>query len=259
MHFDQLHIESTGYGQPLVLLHGWGWHSGIWQPLLPFLIDKFEVYFIDLPGFGKNDKVPIIYDIENISHLIIDVLPSKPILLGWSLGGMIAWHIATRYPESLSHLITVGTSAKFIESENWPGVKESVLLNFKKSLMHNYQQTLEDFLTLQLRGSKKSIEHNKLIEIMLSPPPTIAGLLGGFSLLQNLDLRNDLNKVNCPSLHLFGSHDVLVPSQVSGLIKNQNLAARCEVFNRCGHMPFLSHREEFLRILFDFVKTTHAP
>ncbi len=49
-----LHVESLGDGPPLVLLHGWAMHSGIWGPLVPRLAKRNRVHAVDLPGHGHS-------------------------------------------------------------------------------------------------------------------------------------------------------------------------------------------------------------
>ena len=50
----QLHVESIGHGAPLVLLHGWAMHSGVWGPLIPRLAKYRRVHAVDLPGHGHS-------------------------------------------------------------------------------------------------------------------------------------------------------------------------------------------------------------
>jgi pimeloyl-[acyl-carrier protein] methyl ester esterase len=45
-------VECVGRGRPLVMLHGWAMHSGLWFPLLPRLIERYRMHLVDLPGHG---------------------------------------------------------------------------------------------------------------------------------------------------------------------------------------------------------------
>jgi len=52
-----LHVEVTGQGEPLVMLHGWGMHGGIWSDTVAQLAHEYEVHNVDLPGHGfKREK-----------------------------------------------------------------------------------------------------------------------------------------------------------------------------------------------------------
>lgn len=56
-----LHVEIQGSGEPLILLHGWGWHGGVWQAAAEQLSQYNQVLSIDLPGYGYstlNDAIP---------------------------------------------------------------------------------------------------------------------------------------------------------------------------------------------------------
>jgi pimeloyl-ACP methyl ester carboxylesterase len=52
-----LHVESTGSGPPLIVLHGWAMHSGLWVPALPKLASRFRVHLVDLPGHGRSPPI----------------------------------------------------------------------------------------------------------------------------------------------------------------------------------------------------------
>lgn len=47
-----IHLDKYGQGMPLVLFHGWGFDSQIWQPIIPYLKPKYQIILVDLPGFG---------------------------------------------------------------------------------------------------------------------------------------------------------------------------------------------------------------
>lgn len=247
-------MQVMGNSQPLVLLHGWGWHSGIWQPLLPYLAEKFQLFLIDLPGFGKSPLGNFRYQEAEIADLLLAHVPEKAHWLGWSLGGMIAWNIALHHPERVNSLITVASSPKFLHADNWPGVDTLVLKNFSDLLLQDQHKTLHDFLELQLRGSANKHELlPELKQIFSNTKFSPDALQMSLQLLQKMDLRAQLNKLSVPSLHLFGSHDTLVPTDVAALIAPQLQSGKCEVIKRSGHLPFLSQQEKFLELIFNFI------
>ncbi|HSW69886.1 MAG TPA: pimeloyl-ACP methyl ester esterase BioH [Gammaproteobacteria bacterium] len=250
----RLHLDIIGKGHPLIMLHGWGWNSCIWQPLVPKLIENFQLFLIDLPGFGESPLVTKDYKIDDVVKVLLEITPKEASWLGWSLGGMIAWYVALHYPERVTSLVTVASSPKFISEENWPGVSLETLEKFSHLITENYQKTLLEFLELQLRGTPKNRELlESLKEIILRSPVSIAALSGGLKLLQELDLRGKLFELQCPSLHLFGSHDTLVPASVIEKIEGRLPKGKCGVIKRAGHMPFLSHEEVFLKWVEEFL------
>ena len=51
-----MHVDSHGSGAPLVLIHGWGMHGGIWDNVVPLLAQHFRVHCVDLPGHGYSKE-----------------------------------------------------------------------------------------------------------------------------------------------------------------------------------------------------------
>lgn len=243
-----LHLTVVGKGIPLVLLHGWGWHSGIWSPLVPHLSDKFQLFMPDLPGFGKSPDLTKQYTYDEIALSLFERVPEKAIWLGWSLGGMIAWWVAIHYPEKVTQLVTIAASPKFIHDDSWPGVSQQTLNRFSHQLVNHYEKTWNDFLALQLRGSAKN---QALMTELKTPfsPIIMSALMGGLKLLSETDLRSDLSRMNIPSLHIFGGMDTLVPANVIARLQPLLSHGHCALIKRAGHIPFLSHQDDFLQLL----------
>lgn len=248
------YVKTLGKGPPLILLHGWGWHSAIWQPIIPILSQHFQLFLIDLPGFGKSPFLTKDYTIENISLALLRIVPEKSAWLGWSLGGLIASFVAMTYPERITHLMTVASSPKFVRESHWSGVESAVLEKFSKLLITNQKKTLRDFLELQLRGSpKKNVLFSQLEQEFLQDNPVrLSALLGGLVLLLTTDLRKQLQGIQCPQLHIFGGLDTIVPASITTKILDLAPQSICEVIPRTGHMPFLTHPDKFIELLNKF-------
>ena len=68
-----LHVESVGAGAPLVLLHGWALHGGIFAPLLPELSMRYRVHVIDLPGHGHS--APLLpYTLDSVTDALMQAI-----------------------------------------------------------------------------------------------------------------------------------------------------------------------------------------
>jgi carboxylesterase BioH (pimeloyl-CoA synthesis) len=93
-----LYSSTIGSGPDLVLLHGWGFNSELFNDLIDQYKNQYRITKIDLPGHGRSDNVD--GGLNEWCNEIIKILPNNPILLGWSLGGLLAIKIATqiKYP-----------------------------------------------------------------------------------------------------------------------------------------------------------------
>ena len=104
-----LYFETHGTGRPLILLHG-GLGSGeMFGPNLPVLADHHEVIAVDLQGHGRTADIDRPIDIrlmaDDIAALIDHLGLDRPDVVGYSLGGGVAFFTAVRYPEKVGRLV----------------------------------------------------------------------------------------------------------------------------------------------------------
>jgi pimeloyl-ACP methyl ester carboxylesterase len=102
-----MHIKKIGQGKDLVLIHGWGMHSGIWEPIIEKFSNQYTLHLVDIPGMGKSDSIDP-YDLNHLVEAISQKLPSSFDILGWSLGGLIALKMSLIYPQKIDRMVLVG-------------------------------------------------------------------------------------------------------------------------------------------------------
>src|SRR5690606_21840002 len=110
---DDLHIEVRGAGAPLVLLHGWAMHGGVFAPLAERLADAFELHLVDLPGHGRSRDSAVPLEPAAVVDAIAARVPVAP-WLGWSLGGMFALRAAATRPEAVPGLLMLCSVPRFV-------------------------------------------------------------------------------------------------------------------------------------------------
>ena len=86
---SDLHVEVIGQGPPLVLLHGWAMHGGVFAPLVARLRDRHTLHLVDLPGHGLSRDSTVPLALAACASAIADRVPAAP-WCGWSLGGLVA-------------------------------------------------------------------------------------------------------------------------------------------------------------------------
>lgn len=250
----QLYTETLGTGPDLVLLHGWGMNSMIWQPVLPALARHYRITCIDLPGHGRSPEMA--WPLERVVDLLLAAAPMRASWVGWSLGGMLATMMAAQYPERVSALVTVASNLRFTQSADWPSaMSEDLLLNFAQELECNPPAVLKRFIALQFLGVSLDKEVVKRLQREVAArPASVNALRQGFDLLRQLDLRSSFATIQSPILALFGRLDRLVPMQAASAIKVFNPAAQVHIFERAGHAPFVSHPSQFIEQVDSFVR-----
>jgi len=247
-------LENGKY--PLVLLHGWGLNSAVWQLLMDDLAPHFDVICIDLPGFGFNHQVvPQPYSLDAVVEQIAPLCPPNSIVLGWSLGGMVATKLAVNYPDKVAQLCLVASSPCFVEQTacaeqaDWPGVKAQVLAGFSTALQDNAKRTIERFMAIQTMGSPSAKQDVKWIKqaVFSQPDADMLALVGGLAILNDEDLRAPLQQLKIPVRGIYGANDTLVPAKGVQQLGLQMADFACAIINKASHAPFISHREAFVR------------
>lgn len=108
-----LYVDVSGIGPPVILLHGNGESHAIFKVLAKELSDHFTVYAVDSRGHGKSDRSNT-FSYETLTNDIVCLIETlhleKPMLYGFSDGGIIGLMIASRYPELLSRMAISGAN-----------------------------------------------------------------------------------------------------------------------------------------------------
>lgn len=241
--------KTLGQGPDLVLLHGWGLHSGIWELITEQLSQQYRLHLIDLPGFGRSPLPGGDYDLELLTEQVLKVAPEQAHFLGWSLGGLVATNIAINHPYRVTSLITVSSSPRFVQTEDWPhAMKANIMDSFCRYLEEDYQGTIIRFLAIQAIGSETQKEDIKRLRdtVFVHGVPASKALREGLALLNDVDLRNALNNIEAPFLRLYGRLDSLVPAKAADAIQALAPNSRQFTFPKASHAPFLSHTQQFL-------------
>ena len=256
----QLHQHSIGKGPDLIMLHGWGLHSGIWSAGDPSLIKqlarRYRVTMIDLPGHGLSDAYNEGFNFDAAIELITERIPPTAILLGWSLGGLLAQKLAREYPQQISHLILLASTARFTCADDWPAAMPAATLNsFGVALLANQQATVQRFLALQVHGSNNEKQQLRALKQALTERPAAqtTALTSGLNILRDTDLRPELRHISQPALLLYGQHDRIVPASVGATMATQMPQARHLMINGAGHAPFLSHPQQTGQAIMEFL------
>lgn len=249
-----VHCRVIGQGENLVLLHGWGVNSAVWEPVIGQLSQHFRLHLIDLPGFGQSKGCE--YTLAKIVDAIIEVLPERAVWCGWSLGGLVATYASYLYPEKVSKLIQVCSSVKFVNDAAWPGVESTVFDNFKLGLQANRDKTLARFIGIQALGSPTARKDASTLKKLLieTAQADNQALLCGLDLLEQSDLREEFSQIAVPCLSIFGKFDSLVPTQASTEMKCLQPAAQQKIFVNSAHSPFISESDLFCESVVSFIR-----
>lgn len=239
----------------LVFLHGWGLNRAVWQSVLPLLPSDQPVLCLDLPGFGERQVAPTPYALEAVAEQLLPEIPENSLLVGWSLGGLVALQIAKTAPQKVKALALVASSPCFVAQPQWAGMAPTVLAQFADALQNDVAKTIERFLAIQAMGSDSARQDIKRLKdaVMSLPAPQNIALAGGLTILASADLRQELAALNCPVSGCYGRLDSLVPVAMTTALALVAPAMDITVFAKASHAPFISHPQEFMQWLTDWL------
>lgn len=251
---DQFKITTRGQGPELVLIHGWAMHSGIWGGIVDALATGFRVNLVDLPGHGVNRHIPMRRDLDAVTELILSEVPPAA-WIGWSLGGLVTLAAAIQQPRQVQKMILVAATPSFSKQTDWDcGVDQSAQQAFSKGLENDFAATINQFCVQTFGANRVQESLNRLGGSSITEQlPTKNTLYAGLHLLYSTNLLPKLSECKIPSLFLGGSRDRTVRpesfAEAASLMPN----AEAKLIPGAGHVPFISHKDEFLATIREFL------
>ena len=253
---DKLYAQTIGHGPDLVLVHGWGMHSGVWEDVVEALADDYRVTLMDLPGHGYSRLPEAGHALADLVAAVADIAPPTAAWVGWSLGGLVVQRLAIDAPERIERIALICSSPCFVRRSGWPhAMHYPVLHQFAEGLRSDYRGTLKRFLALEVNGAECAREQLRALKeiVFQHGDPDPAALADCLAILETTDLRGELSAITCPALLLMGGRDMLVPVSAGAAMRELLPQARLHVFTRAGHAPFFSHLNEFTEHLRAFM------
>jgi pimeloyl-[acyl-carrier protein] methyl ester esterase len=255
----QVHVDVVGNGPPLVLLHGFALHGGLFASIVPELARHHRTFIVDLPGHGWSAPVAP-FDVATLAGAVERAtagIDARLTVVGWSLGGQVALQWAVAQPERMRRLIIVASTPSFVARDDWPHAVSAVTLaRFGDELRVAYRPTLQRFLSLQVQGSDEGRRTLAQLRARLFErgEPSPSTLESALTLLRETDLRPLLPRVEAPALVIGGARDALVPLAATQALATALPHAEHIAIEGAAHAPFLSHRAAFVEALQAFAR-----
>ena len=219
----------------LVMVAGWGVGARIWESFLPYLEPYYQVICLK-------------QHLAFLPAAVINQVPTQSHWLGWSLGGSLALQAYGYFPDKFKSLCLLAHNPHFIATKEWPGIASENLKAMLAAVQQEPRMALKKFYATLF--APKSEYRHFIREISLDPLPEPAALVNGLLLLQNLDLRQQLQELTIPLLQLFAEYDPLIPQKLMELYpQGQVIAGSC-------HPLFLTHPKQVVEAMLTFHRST---
>lgn len=253
-----LNYAIDGDGVPVVLVHGFGEDSRIWDNQVAFLRQHCKVMTPDLPGSGQSSGLPV-SDVKmgDYATLLCDWLKTERIeqciLLGHSMGGYITLAFADLFPNMLKGFGLVHSTA-FADSDE---KKANRLQGIKMMEEHGAYSFLKN-TTPNLFSKAFKAAHSEEINNLIEKGKQFKkeDLISYYkSMMNREDLTSVLKNASVPVLFIIGTEDVAAP--LNDLLQQVHLPkqATIHIMENVGHMSMMEQPDKLNEYLLDFIKS----
>ena len=253
----QIYFEEHGKGEPLLLIQGLGYPSGMWFLQIPPLSGHFRTIVFDNRGVGKTDKPDEPYSVPLMASDAAGLLGAlgvqKAHVVGVSLGGYIAQELALEYPHLVDRLVLLSTScggpkytqltvAFWGEVATLAGLppKEIIRRGMALSTSGEFYRANPDLIDRSV-----SIRMEKLQPLHAFTRQSEAAM--------KFDNNDRAHRIRCPALILAGAQDRVMPLVLTEELAKKIPHAQFKVFPNAAHLLFLEEADAVNRVIMDFL------
>ena len=261
-----LYYEDHGSGKPVVLIHGYPLSGASWEKQLPVLLDAgHRVITYDRRGFGKSSQPTTGYNYDTFAedlHKLVTHLKLRDFaLVGFSMGGgEVARYLGKYGSKGVSKAVIVSGVPPFLlkTPDNPEGVDGSVFEGIQKAVVADRYAFFAEFfknfyntdLLLGKRVSEQTVQASWNVAAGASATACLACVPTWYE-----DFRNDLNRVDVPTLVIQGDADRILPIAASGLRTTKFIkGARLAVVKDGPHCITWTHAEHVNGELLEFLR-----
>ena len=259
---ERNNVKVFGSGtQPMLFAHGFGCDQNMWRLITTAFEKDYRIVLFDYVGSGRSDAKAWSADryssLDGYASDILDVIEALDlrdvILVGHSVSSMIGVLAANRAPDRFARLIMVGPSPRYINEDGYVGGFERKDIEGLLDMMDQNFVGWANFLAPAIMKNPDRPElGQELTESFCSTDPVIARRFAEATFFA--DNRADLPKLGVPSLVLQCSEDMVAPDAVGAYVHRMTPNSTLRVLSATGHCPHMSHPEETIEVIRDYLE-----
>lgn len=252
--------RGGGSGDPVVLLHAFPLHGGMWAPQAEALEDSRRVILPDYPGFGRaaSEPVPALPEMDYYAEALRELLDrlelERVVLGGISMGGYIAFAALRSFPERISALVLADTRPGPDTEEAREGRNNTAARVAEEGIEALPDLLLENLLSEHTRReSPETVERVRQMMLEASPDGVVAAL---GALRERPDSTPLLGQIRVPTLIIGGEEDALSGPETMAAMSEAIPDSRHVVLSEAGHLSNLESPEKFSAAVSGFLEET---
>lgn len=258
----KIQYNVYGSGKPVMLIHGFGEDSTVWQPQIEFLQSHFKLIVPDIPGSGHSSFIPD-SNIETYSEIIKDIcdreLSDHPMpekrgmnMIGHSMGGYITLSFADKFPHYLDSLGLFHSSA-YADNEEKKESRRKAIDFIKKNDAYTFLKTS----TPKLFSEQFINAHPDKVDALIEAGKKFSNdaLIQYYeAMIARPDRTEVLKTFSRPVLFIIGQHDQAIPFDASMQQSHLPAISHVHILRESGHMGMWEETEKVNSILLEFLQ-----
>ncbi|MGV6849969.1 MAG: 3-oxoadipate enol-lactonase [Marinibacterium sp.] len=250
----QLHYRVDGPedGAPVVFANSLGCDLRLWDPVLPHLPDGLRIIRYDKRGHGLSSLPPAPYAmgalISDLEHLLDHLGVRDAVMVGLSIGGMIAQGLAVKRSDLIRAVVLSNTGAKIGTREIWDERCKAVRAGGIEALA---DATMERWFSEAFRATPEM----QLWRNMLIRQP-LEGYTGCSAAIAGTDFYTTTAGLRLPTLGIAGTEDGSTPPDLVRETADLVPGSKFHLIRGVGHLPCVEAPESYAEVLTTFLRDT---
>ncbi|MEY2372109.1 alpha/beta fold hydrolase [Lysinibacillus capsici] len=254
-------VTILGQGdQPLIFAHGFGCDQNMWRFITPAFMDKYQIILFDYVGSGNSDTNA--YSSEKYQSLqgyvqdVLDIIETlslqNSIFVGHSISAMIGLLASIQHPDYFKKLIMIGPSPCYLNDDGYRGgFERSDIAELLDMMEMNFTGWASYMAPIAMSNPEQPALTQELKQTFIAADPIVAKEFAEVTFLS--DHRSELSKVSVPSLIIQCSEDSIVPIGVGDYLHHHLKNSTLQLMEAKGHYPHISHPNETIQCIADFL------
>jgi sigma-B regulation protein RsbQ len=244
------HVTITGNptaSRTLIFIHGFGTNQHAWDQVVARFLRDYRVILFDNAGAGQFD--PAAFDpakyislsgfVQDLLDICVTLKLRNAILIGHSVGAMIAALASLQKPEYFSKLVMIGASPRYMDDENYVGgFSKADIDNVFSAMAEKYQGWVSGFAPLMMGNPGRSELSDYFAATLNAIPPKTALTIA--HAIFNSDHRAEISRITLPTLLIQAQQDPAVPLEVAQYLHRHIRSSTLNVIDASGHLPHIS-------------------
>jgi pimeloyl-ACP methyl ester carboxylesterase len=256
LHGTSMAYADEGGGTPVLLLHAFPLHRGMWAPQVSVLARQCRVVAVDFRGHGESGPAANPWTIDDLATDVKNLLDHlsipRAVLVGLSMGGYVMFAFYRRYADRVLGLVLADTRAQADTEEGRAGRFAMIQTAESKGAAAVADLMLPKLLSPALQADGDLVRNVRAM-IESAPVGTIVGDLRAMA--DRPDSIPLLQTITHPTLVIVGELDIGTPPSDAQTMARGIRNARLEIIPAAAHLANLEQPDAFNRALLSFLKT----